>query len=997
MANEFIVRKGIVVSGASQQSLRTVGNGNILIGSGSTDLGSTLSVIGSSLMSGNTSGSTLLNVVGSQGQLFSVVDTLTGSLMSVNDISGLPILEVFSDDRVVMGEYATNALVVSGRSTGFGVTPSDANYRIISSGSTLFSGGTMIVKGSGTTSGSTAFVVQNSTGGTLLNLFNNGNLNIDNGALYVNGDNGWVGIGTTASTAPLHVIFNGGVTSGINIDSTVNTVNHISFMRSGISYGNLGINASSGEFRWNSNLTYFPTIYSSGSEAMRISTARNVLIGTTTDAGYKLDVNGTFRAVVGTETNPFRLEHTNGNYMTMIVGAGSALAAGQFGMYFNDTPMWSWNGAIFRLHGNTLSTASNPSTLVLQGGYGGSTVGTSIKLSSNTPNQGQWTATGGTQTTVEIGAHSNEIWAPSSGNASYNLLSISPVINTTGTYSGTVRGLYYNPTLTSLSGTTHRAIETTSGNVIFNGGNVGIGTTNPTTKLHVVGNEYAFNAETTSDINFYTTPGVSRHFNFYNIRQDADFNFKQNVGGAVGTSTLIIKGLSGNVLINTTTDAGYKLDVNGTARLNSTTLIEGPLTVNFGGVVGGTSIVANGNTIHNGGRGIYTTGYAYGIQANQTMVGNWSSQPNAAGVHGTGQIGVFGSGDIAGFSGPSAFFTVLDGNNRVSARSYISTFQIRGSGSTELTNTLLLENSSGIKTFTVNDNGNVLIGLSGSTGQKLQVSGTSLFTGTLTNLSGGSSGQLFSMDLSQSAVTGNTIYAINVSPTLRNTASGQTQVALRVMPTFTGSSTGTSTTNKIVDFGSQNVGTQFTVTDATTGDIYMVNDVSGLPIIAANSSWDVSMYNYPNTVFKKTNNSILLGVQNNTGSTVSIYGDLIINEGFGFTNTTTQVSGTTSTGATSAVTIYTLTTSTNKSYSVSCLTTGYGTSTRNTTSGKVEGTFKNSGGTLSMVGTTIQYVSADIVSTNVDFELSGSSIVLRVTGTTTENYTWGSTITSQVI
>jgi hypothetical protein len=293
--------------------------------------------------------------------------------------------------------------------------------------------------------------------------------------------------------------------------------------------------------------------------------------------------------------------------------------------------------------------------------------------------------------------------------------------------------------------------------------------------------------------------------------------------------------------------------------------------------------------------------------------------------------------------------------------------------------------------------GNVLIGRTTDSGQKLQVSGTSLFTGTLTNLSGESSGQLFSMDLSQSAVTGNTIYAINVSPTLRNTASGQTQVALRVMPTFTGSSTGASTTNKIVDFGSQNVGTQFTVTDATTGDIYMVNDVSGLPIIAANSSWDVSMYNYPNTVFKKTNNSILLGVQNNTGSTVSIYGDLIINEGFGFTNTTTQVSGTTSTGATSAVTIYTLTTSTNKSYSVSCLTTGYGTSTRNTTSGKVEGTFKNSGGTLSMVGTTIQYVSADIVSTNVDFELSGSSIVLRVTGTTTENYTWGSTITSQVI
>ena len=340
-----------------------------------------------------------------------------------------------------------------------------------------------------------------------------------------------------------------------------------------------------------------------------------------------------------------------------------------------------------------------------------------------------------------------------------------------------------------------------------------------------------------------------------------------------------------------------------------------------------------------------------------------------------------------------------------------------GAGSTALRissrNNLILEGNGNIRFHTngslgsmtermrINNSGTTIIGFASAytpdNFYKLQVSGTSLFTGTFTSLTGGSSQVLYNMDLSQSAITGNTIYAVNVSPTLRNTASGQTQVALRVMPTFTGSSTGTSTTNKIVDFGSAGVGTQFTVTDATTGDIYMVNDVSGLPIIAANSSWDVSMYNYPNTVFKKTNNSLLLGVQNNTGSTVSIYGDLVINEGFGFTNTTTQVSGTTSTGATSAATIYTLTTSTNKSYSITCLTTGYGNTTRNTTSGRVEGAFRNSGGTLTMVGTTIQYVSANIESTNVDFEISGTSIVLRVTGTTSENYTWGSTITSQVI
>lgn len=53
-------------------------------------------------------------VEGVNGRLFEVDDLMTGSLMSVNDIAGLPILEVFSDDRVIMGQYNYNTLVVSG-------------------------------------------------------------------------------------------------------------------------------------------------------------------------------------------------------------------------------------------------------------------------------------------------------------------------------------------------------------------------------------------------------------------------------------------------------------------------------------------------------------------------------------------------------------------------------------------------------------------------------------------------------------------------------------------------------------------------------------------------------------------------------------------------------------------------------------------------------------------------------------------------------------------
>lgn len=51
---------------------------------------------------------------GNSGSLFSITDVLSGSLMSVNDVSGLPILEVFSDDKVVMGTFNRNTLVVTG-------------------------------------------------------------------------------------------------------------------------------------------------------------------------------------------------------------------------------------------------------------------------------------------------------------------------------------------------------------------------------------------------------------------------------------------------------------------------------------------------------------------------------------------------------------------------------------------------------------------------------------------------------------------------------------------------------------------------------------------------------------------------------------------------------------------------------------------------------------------------------------------------------------------
>jgi hypothetical protein len=59
------------------------------------------------------SGSTVFNIEGSQGNLFAVTDELSGSLFSVNDISGIPIFEVFSDNTVKIGTYNAEELVIT--------------------------------------------------------------------------------------------------------------------------------------------------------------------------------------------------------------------------------------------------------------------------------------------------------------------------------------------------------------------------------------------------------------------------------------------------------------------------------------------------------------------------------------------------------------------------------------------------------------------------------------------------------------------------------------------------------------------------------------------------------------------------------------------------------------------------------------------------------------------------------------------------------------------
>jgi len=206
----------------------------------------------------------------------------------------------------------------------------------------------------------------------------------------------------------------------------------------------------------------------------------NFGIGTTTDAGYRLDVNGTARL----------------NGLTSINGVGVANTA--LAVYGNGNGGGNY---LFRMYD---ASAVERFFLTASGNF---------KMTSATD-----TGTSGDDEKFRLAL----AFAPTSGTRTHVGLYVTQTINQTGGANGITRGLYINPTLTAAAD--FRAIETTAGKVCLN------------------------------------------------------------------TS-------SGNTMIGTTTDAGFKLDVNGTARVNSTgdalTLSPGSssnaLIINNGGYVRFTS------------------------------------------------------------------------------------------------------------------------------------------------------------------------------------------------------------------------------------------------------------------------------------------------------------------------------------------------------------------------------------------------------------------------
>ena len=139
----------------------------------------------------------------------------------------------------------------------------------------------------------------------------------------------------------------------------------------------------------------------------------------------------------------------------------------------------------------------------------------------------------------------NGIPSLSSGTTPLNSLLISPAINNTGAYVGTVRGLYYNPTLTSLTGTTHRAIETTAGDVLFGSnffwdntnGRLGIGTSTPDSPLNITSSNSA-SSSVGRIVNIASTLTATAN---NDVLVGLDINPTFSVGAFTGTTQIALR------------------------------------------------------------------------------------------------------------------------------------------------------------------------------------------------------------------------------------------------------------------------------------------------------------------------------------------------------------------------------------------------------------------------------------------------------------------------
>jgi len=192
-------------------------------------------------------------------------------------------------------------------------------------------------------------------------------------------DGGNVGIGTSSPdvfgrfyTQTLGISSSG--STAIQINGGSGGYGQIDFGAAGVRTA--GISASANETQWGSVTTIPAIIYTNGSERMRITSGGNVLIGTTTDNGAKLQVNGSLTATNyvsntgSTNTPSYVLNRGSASYDGVISWTDNTSArwkVGTFGTGSGDLRFFSANTGDYALTLNYGTGAATFSSSVTAG------------------------------------------------------------------------------------------------------------------------------------------------------------------------------------------------------------------------------------------------------------------------------------------------------------------------------------------------------------------------------------------------------------------------------------------------------------------------------------------------------------------------------------------------------------------------------------------------------------------------------------------------------
>jgi hypothetical protein len=470
--------------------------------------------------------------------------------------------------------------------------------------------------------------------------------------------------------------------------STLTTSSNLSIKSSG-NYG-LIINSSytpSGKYwslgvNYNNNdgeLVFIPTSTSFGDAKIIFQQNGNVGIGTTTDAGYKLDVNGTGRfsgVVTATQIN-----------------LGGGAAQNQLQNAANNDFILS-NSGNFRIINN-----SNTVALLTITNAGAATFSANVAAAS-------FSAVG--QISTSNGADADLLINVTAAGAGTKYASIQSSV------SG--RNLVLNPT---------------------NGGNVGIGTTTPQDKFEVLGAGFF------RDANAGVRVGGAATYGFISAYT---YNFGASASLALQTG-------GGNVLIGTTTDAGYKLDVNGTGRfsgkltISNTSDVYAEMTTSSvdGDNFFGFSNTGDGNSSWGIGRrntgefwiANYTGNFLSGTRTTPLVIASTGAATFSSSVRAGGDISV--SNAIRYKVSGTEYGVSFANAGAFGIEAYQGTYFYIGTGS----------GASATERMRITSGGNVGIGVTNPT-SKLYVAGAGVFEGTLTTAPTGFGSGAFKIGIVQS-------------------------------------------------------------------------------------------------------------------------------------------------------------------------------------------------------------------------------------------------------